>query len=390
MNEIIMPQVGQDIPTAEILAWHKQVGDHVEEGELLLEVQSDKADFDVEAEASGVLLKILHFEGEEVEVFKTIGLIGEAGEEVTEEQPKEDPPSSRTDQTGPGAQVIPPSVSARPKRVAASPAARRLASERGIDLAEITGSGEGGRIVQDDVQIKIDAGVTKGGEGAFVPFSTRRQRIAKQMTQSKRMAPHFYLFADVDMTSAVGLRKQQAVGNGHALSYTDIIVGAVARALAEFPRLNAHVNEQGIVMNSSVNIGVAVSVEDGVLAPVIPDADRKTLSEVAALSERLAKSAREGKMAPGPASTFTVTSLGMHGISRFIPIINPPECAILAVGAIEKRVVPDAEYSVRVRDMMSLTLAVDHRATDGVEAGRFLNRVAELLENVAEFMGGVV
>lgn len=388
MIAINMPQVGQDIPTAKVVEWLKRENDSVEKGEVVVIVESEKASFEVEAEQSGVVLKILHEEGDEVEVFKPLAYLGQPGE-VYEAVTQPDTPAHR-----PAAESKPqatgePVDTAKPdtKRIVASPAARRLAREHGLDLAAVVGTGPGGRIVGEDV-LKASATAeapevaTREAGDKVVPFSKLRRELARRLTLSKQTIPHFYLVADVDMTDALARRKKINASGGPKISITDMVIKATSLAMLDFERMNAHVQDDRIVVKSGVNIGVAVAVEDGLLVPVIMGADRLPIEEIAAQSKQIAGDAKHGKMDANAIGTFTITSLGMFGVQMFLPVINPPESAILAVGAVEKR--PAAvNDEVVVREMMTLVLACDHRAVDGAYGGRFLNRIKENLEKAA-------
>lgn len=398
MKPIIMPQVGQDIPSAKIIEWRKKEGERVEKGEIVLVVESDKASFEVEADESGVLLLVLHAEGEEVEIFKPLAYIGQPGEvpevkEAEEAAAKEHPPAEPSK-----ARAAPaPEVRAAPTRILASPSARRLAEERGIDLVQVKGSGPGSRITKRDVLAAsrsvpvgqvVGAGV--GGishEDMVIPFSKRRQRIANRLTLSNQTIPHFYLFVAVDMSNALEWRKAAGEEHGTRITVTDMVIKACATALREFDKMNAYVDRDKMVIKKGVNVGVAVALDDGLLVPVIPDADKKSLREISALSKKNVEAARRGVISSDAVGTFTVTSLGPYGVQGFLPVINPPECGILAVGTIEKRVVP-LEHGTSVRDMMTLVLASDHRAVDGTYAAQFLNRIKDYLQNIYETQKG--
>jgi len=380
MKPIIMPQVGQDIPDALISRWLKKENDRVEKGEVVLVVESDKASFEVEAECSGVLLKVLHQEGDRVDVFKPVAYVGEEAEKQA------------VAATAPVAGAATAAVEPQPLRhkPAASPSARRIARESGIDLARIQGTGPGQRIVKRDL---LSSSAPPGDE--VVPFTRMRKFIAGRLSLSKRTIPHFHLFVDVDMTGAQQWRRAvnaeqtraSSVGPRTNVTVTDLVVHAVAQALREFRRLNAHVEGDQIIVRKNINVGVATAVEEGLLVPVIADADALTLARIAERSRQNAEAARRGAADPRGVGTFTVSSLGMFGISRFLPIINPPECAILGVGSAEPRVVP-VPGGIGVREMMTLDLACDHRAVDGAYAAAFLNRVKATLEAIGRSTGG--
>lgn len=400
MIPIIMPQVGQDIPTATIVEWLKEENAPVEKGEVILIVESDKAAFEVEAEETGVLSKILYGQGEEVEIFKPVAYIGQPGEVFEEKiggqadgevatqasflQRKKDRPKATS-----GAET----------HLFASPSARRIAREVGVDLRHVQGSGPHNRITKRDVLAAASslsppdraaeapqAQPTLSGDTVIV-FDKMRKRIADRLTLSKQTIPHFYLTVDVDMSEALEWRAKVNEKQTTGITITDMIIKACALALATFERMNAHVGKEKIVLKQNVNIGIAISVNDGLLVPVIPDADKKSLIEIAEISKKNAAAARRGFVSPHSVGTFTITTLGMYSISQFLPIINPPECAILAVGAIEQRVVP-VDGAIAVRNLMSVTLAADHRAVDGVCTAQFLNQIKEYLETSFSDTGG--
>jgi pyruvate dehydrogenase E2 component (dihydrolipoamide acetyltransferase) len=358
-------------------------------------VESDKAVFDVEVDESGVLLEILHQAGEEVEVLKPIAYLGQADERPSS-------PEQHGQSEAVAAQMradSEPGKSAAPlperRRIAASPTARRHAREHGIDLETVSGTGPGGRIVLADIEAAIASGEAAGGAASIpaspaqvsgdtvVPFSRIEQRMADRLTMSKTSIPHFYLFTDVDMTEAAGWRERYNRSTGERITFTDLIIKATSSALVEFPKMNSHVEKNRLVLKADINIGVATWVDAGLLVPVIPHADSKNLQEISARLKKNTEAAKRGVMELNHAGTFTITSLGMHGIKGFVPIINPPQCAILAVGAIESRVVP-ISGGIGVREMATLILAADHRAVEGVGTASFLNKIKGDLENINE------
>jgi len=353
----------------------------VAKGEVIAVVESEKASFEVEADAAGVLLRVLYAVGDEGEVLKPIAYIGQPGEsfdELAVEPPTETAPI-----------IAAATVEALPApptdRLFVSPSARRIAKQHGVDLAALTGTGPRGRIVKADVLAAAEkapvvaAPVAALTEDTEVPFDRMRAAIARRLTHSKQTVPHFYLKMDVDMTAAGKWRKTSTAQLGVKVTITDMVIQAAAKALRQFPSLNAIVDETKTVLKKDVNIGVAVSVDHGLLVPVIAETDTKTLAEIAAASRANAEAARRGVIAPG-VGTFTISSLGMYGVREFLPIINAPECAILGVGAITPEVVPVGD-AIGVRDMMTLTLVCDHRATDGPEAAGLLNAIKNTLEN---------
>jgi pyruvate dehydrogenase E2 component (dihydrolipoamide acetyltransferase) len=394
MITVIMPQVGQDIPSGKIAQWLKSAGEAVEAGEVILIVESEKASFEVEAERAGVLLKILAEEGDDVEILKPVAYIGSPGEPLPDETGQADAPapvasSPAVDPGEPAPRGGPAGRGASRAAASASPAARRIAGELGVDVAEVVGTGPGGRITARDVEAHAlsslpgDRGVETGAAQRVIPFSRMRRSIAARLAASKHDIPHFYLMIDVDATDALEWREAFNAAHDCHVTVTDLVVKAAALALRKYPLLNAHVRDDALVVSEDINVGIAVAVADGLLVPVVPRADAMPLAELAALAARNADEARGGRLRPAPPGTFTVSSLGMHGVRQFVPIINPPECAILAVGAAEDRVVP-RDGRPAVRRVMTLTLACDHRAVDGAAAAGLLGEIKAILQSPAQ------
>jgi pyruvate dehydrogenase E2 component (dihydrolipoamide acetyltransferase) len=377
---VMMPQVGQDIKTARIVDWLKKENDAVKKGEVIAVVESDKAAFDVEAYASGVLLKILYAEGDEVEVLTPIAYIGMPGERIEDGGPR-----TEDSRASVAVRQEKPCEDPRPlgERMAVSPSARRIVRERPVSLDGIAGSGPGGRIVKRDVLAVLDSGQDAHSQNEIV-FSPMRMRIAERLTRSKQTIPHFYLARDVDMSEAMAWRRRFNEAAGEKVTVTDMIVKAVAMALAEYPKMNAHVEPGRMILQEAVNVGVAVSVEDGLIVPVVADADNKSVVEISRTVRENAEAARAGRLKPQAIGGFTVTNLGMYGVNTFVPVINPPEAAILAVGAVVRRPAVVSDQIV-ARDLMTMTLASDHRAVDGAYAARFLAGVKQYLEDPASF-----
>lgn len=377
-----MPQVGQDIETATIVAWHKKENDMVHKGDIIATVESDKASFDVEVYDSGVLLKRLYEEGQEVKVLTPIAYLGEPGESMNEA-----PSTSEISQTT----VAPASpVSAEKTKgsleVMASPSARRLAKEKGIDLSTLVGTGPRGRITKDDV-LAVASGqqaLVHDMKDEIIAFSPMRSRIAERLSRSKQTIPHFYLFTEVDMTEVCRRCARFNEQNYTNITINDVIIKAVGQALVQHPRMNSHVEKDRIIVKKAVHIGVAVSVPDGLAVPVIADVPGKTLVQISQESRENAEAIRAGKLLSNTVGTFTVSNLGMYAVNSFLPIINPPECAILGVGqAAEKPAVVQGKLAVR--RLMSMTLACDHRTVDGTMAGQFLETIKQQLENSSVF-----
>jgi pyruvate dehydrogenase E2 component (dihydrolipoamide acetyltransferase) len=372
-----------------IVAWHKREGDAVAAGEVLFEVETDKATMEVESPTAGTLRRILYPADATAPVATVIALITETADEPLPADgssgaglPKpslrdEDPPASGRAPVARGpseVQPLPSSIDG--DRVRSSPAARKRAQELGVDISRISGSGPGGRVTLEDV----DAASSKSSPASSSkekrePLSRMRRAIAERMTKSVREQPQFSISRDVDMTLAG--EKRKAAG----ASYTDTIVAAAAATLRDHPRLRARIEDGELVTSDAANVGLAIALDDGLIVAVLHDADRKSLRELAAERARLEEHARAGKLAEHEltGSVLTVSNLGTMGIDRFTAIVNPPEAAILAVGRVADRVVA-RDGVPAVRPMATLTLSVDHRVADGATAARYLSAVVERLE----------
>jgi pyruvate dehydrogenase E2 component (dihydrolipoamide acetyltransferase) len=381
-TNVIMPALGFDMTEGLLVRWLKNEGDPVVKGQAIAEIETEKATVEIEAAAAGILVRIIVRAGETVPVGTLIGVIAEAGDEVTAVSA---PSPAPVPEAGEGAA---PSEA----RVKASPVARKMAEEAGLDLSRVKGTGPGGRVVERDVQAAIAAGSAPAppavpaepAPGATVPLNRMRKTIARRMTESKATAPHFYVTVEINMDDAMKMREQlnSLAPEAERISVNDLIVAAAARTLARFPALNASYREDTLEMHSQVNIGIAVALEDGLIPPVLRDADKKTLKRIAAESRALTERARANKLRSDDlgGGTFTVSNLGMFDVDEFIAIINPPEAAILAVGAVTRRPVA-AAGEVRISSLMKTTLSVDHRVADGAQAGRFMQEFKKLLEN---------
>ncbi|MEM1990623.1 MAG: dihydrolipoamide acetyltransferase family protein [Candidatus Bathyarchaeia archaeon] len=404
--EIIMPKLGQTMEKGKILRWLKKEGERVERGETLLEVETDKAVLEVEARGSGILKRILAQEGEVVPVAKIIGYIAEEGEKIPEETFQETALGAETPTPSPITEV--PSEGKVEREIKASPLAKKIAKEKGVDLTQIVGTGPGGRITEKDVLdylAKIEASkaavlpspapvsperevvtaVPRVEDFQVIPISGMRSAIAKKMTYSKTSIPHFYISAEVDMTEAARFREELIpiieAKTGVRLSFTHILIKAVAMALKEYPQLNALCDGENIRLSKDVNIGIAVGLEDGLIVPVLKNAGSMDLIQISSRVEKLIAKAREKKLSEDEftGGTFTISNLGVFDVDSFTAIINPPEVAILAVGKIrDKPAVVNGE--IKIRKIMNVTLSADHRAVDGVIAAKFLGKVKELLE----------
>jgi pyruvate dehydrogenase E2 component (dihydrolipoyllysine-residue acetyltransferase) len=402
-TEIKLPRLGQGMESGTIVKWLKSEGDQVEKGEPLYELDTDKVTQEVEADASGVLLKIAVTEGE-VEVGKTIAVIGEQGEAVeVAEDPQEEGSSARAREqerergrrastNGPGERVteIKEAAPSGNGRIKASPLARRIARERGIDLSAVAGTGPEGRVVAEDVERAAATGTIAPAAAAapvsqdveIEQLSSMRKTIARRLTEAWQ-APVFQLGITVDMGRALELRQRlvDLHDDGAKPTISDLITKVCAAALMRHRAVNALYKGDAIELHPTANIGIAVAIPKGLVVPVIQGCERKTIAEIAAARADIVERARGGKLqqADLDGGTFTISNLGMFGIERFIAVLNPPQAAILAVGSTEERpVVVGGEVVVRQR--MELTLTCDHRAIDGATGARFLGDVKAFLE----------
>jgi len=388
-TEIVMPKLGLTMETGTIGAWLVEEGEAVTAGQPLLEVVTDKVTMEVEARASGILRRIVVQAGTEVEVATPIGLIGSADEDLAMPVASPDPLAS-TVRAG-ARPSSPSSTSPRGQRVRhrASPKARRIAAERGLDLSAIAGTGPGGRVVAADIEAGTTAVGAPGSSpspsvagGARIELSRAEEIAAARLAMSSRDAPHVHFTMDVSAVCMAEMREQWSEA-GRQPSYNDLILWATARTLAEFPRFNAILDEDGLRGVPDVDIGIATDTPNGLLVPVLRRASTLTLEELIEESGRLTGLARSGRLGPDDLAggSFTVSNLGMLGVRSFTAIINPPQVALLAVGAIERRVVPlEAGEGVAIRPIFTASLAIDHRALDGAMAARFLLRLKEILE----------
>lgn len=378
-----------------IAKWHKKVGDKVEPGDLIIEVSTDKATVEHNALDGGYLRQILVQEGEEAKVNDPIAIFTEkadtpvevaeekaAADAIAEELPKEELKASIESV---------PQVAAAPSsdtRVKASPLAKKIAEQKSIDLTQITGTGPSGRIVKKDVE---QAAIPKSKPSSIVlpkeikeePLSPVRKVIAKRLQEAKNTIPHFYVTMEVYADALVHFREQLS-HSGYKVSFNDLVVKAAAIALRSHPDINSGFNDknQTIIRYPSIDISVAVSVESGLITPIVNRADHKTLSDISSEIRELVKKAKEGKLRPEEfqGGSFTVSNLGMYGVAEFQAIINPPQAAILAVsGILDKPIVRNGK--IEAGKTMNLTLSVDHRVIDGVAAAQYLKTLQKILEN---------
>lgn len=393
-EEIVMPRLSDTMQQGTIVRWLKKEGDPIAKDEVLAEVETDKAVMELQSYVSGVLEKILLPEGGAAPVGSPIALVRLPGEGPLPGPSAAPAEAVQTVQLEGKVQVAEAEerqpVQAEP-RLKASPLARRIAAEMGIDLSKVTGTGEGGRITKEDVLAYVEAQrvekvapAASPTEPSERPLGHIQKIIAKRMVESKTTVPHFYATVEVDMGAALRLRHEiNETLRAEAIEVTvnDLVVKAVALALRALPKVNASFAGDKLLLHQRVNVGIAVGTDDLLLVPVIKDADRKSLKEIAAEARRLVDKARAGRLSleDVEGGTFTVSNLGMYGVDEFNAIINPPQAAILAVGAVQdKPVVSNGQ--IRVAQRMRLTLSADHRVFYGVTGAKFLGKVRELLE----------
>ena len=467
-TELTMPQMGYDMQEGTVVRWLKAEGSNVELGEPVAEIETDKAVVEFESYASGVLQRILVAEGSTVPVGEAIALVGE-GDVAEADAPDSEPemPEPAVEETADEAieeeqepvTAIPLGAATAPStdgvatalaeeapaeqpamergRVFATPVARQLAYDSGVDLSTVDGSGPGGRIVKEDVLRVIEEGTETTpepvptpepvaeevpvaaeveaepepvaeaepepvaepepepvaevepepvSEPELVPLSRMRQQIARVTIRSKSEKPHFYVNTDVDMTDAMMLRaqiNQVMAADGVRATVNDLIIAASVIALRRFPKFNAFYEEGGVRMNDGINVGIAMAVEEGLIMPAIVGAGEMSLREIAQASKEVAERAQQGTLAPQEyaGGTFAISNMGMMGVTSFVAIIQPPQSAVLAVGAVQKRPVVDDDDQIVVRQMMTATLSADHRIVDGAEGAMFINEIKNLLEN---------
>jgi pyruvate dehydrogenase E2 component (dihydrolipoyllysine-residue acetyltransferase) len=423
--EVPMPRLSDTMEQGTVARWVKQEGDRVVAGDVIAEIDTDKATMELTAYEDGVLLKILVGEGESADLGTPIALIGAEDEEVPETAargngpaqtaPQEDQPGDAGAPEAGGGEPAPSEPSEPPEPEArsavgdglrASPIARRMAAEGGLDLRELAGKGSGpdGRIVKVDVERAL--GQERGpGAAAVEPATTERaaspgqppsaeeeiveatpmlRAVARRMSESKATVPHFYLDAEIDMGRALELREElnrALADDGEKISVNDLIVRAAALALVENPKFHRSWHDGTFVLHKSAHVGIAVALDDGLIVPVLRNVEQKSVREIARESRDLAERARAGKLKQTEieGGTFTISNLGMYGIPSFSAVVNLPEPGILAVGAAVKRAVV-RDDAVLIRPIMAVTLSVDHRATSGAEGARLLGSIQRLLE----------
>lgn len=399
-----MPRLTDTMEEGVITVWHKKEGDKIKKGELLAEIETDKATIEFESPAYGTILKILAKEGEAVPVGKPIAVVGEPGEQVDLDailtsNKQEEPPQPQEPAVPAQTEAVPappstlstaqqPDGGDQKRHLRASPLARRLARQLGIPLEQIQGTGPQGRIIKRDIERAVEEARTSHPlipqakeEWKDVPLTQMRKTIARRLVDSKQQAPHYYLTVEVNAERLVETKERLQRHADVKITINDLIIMAVARALPHHPALNASWLDDRIRYYKHVHIGVAVAVEDGLVVPVIRFAHLKTLTQIAQEARELAEKARNRQLTPQEmkGNTFTVSNLGMFGIHSFTAIINPPDVAILAVGAVREVAVVE-NGQVRAGKRILMTLSCDHRVVDGATGARFLQRLKNYLE----------
>ena len=406
MAEIVkMPKLSDTMTEGVVAEWHKKVGDPVESGELLAEIETDKATMEFDSFQDGVLLHIGVQTGETAPVDSILAILGENGEDITEllkngsaPGAEETAPEVKTEAPAPTPAPSPaPAAATAPEiaesdssngRVKASPLAKKMASDKGINLDSVAGSGDGGRVVKRDIENYSGSSAPASSSSSLgvesyteVNVSQMRKVIAKRLAESKFSAPHFYLTMDIDMDNAIAARSSLKA-NDIKVSFNDMVIKATAVSLKKHPKINSSWLGDKIRYNEHVHIGVAVAVDEGLLVPVVRHADTKPMSEINSEVFDYATRARDKKLQPHEweGNTFTISNLGMFGIEEFTAIVNPPDACILAVGGIRKEpVVKDGQIVVGNR--MKVTLSCDHRVVDGASGSEFLQTLKRMLEN---------
>ena len=389
-SRIVMPKLTDTMEEGILLAWKKHEGDPVQAGEALAEIETDKAVMDLEAFASGILRKILVENGTTVMSGTLIGVIGGADEDITSALTDRITAAPSAGRTRTSAAPIAGPASTTPAspegtRFIASPRAKALATERGVDLSTVTGTGPGGRIVEEDV-LKAQAPPTQLlPAGTDQPLSQMRKAIARATTQSKAPVPHFYLTSEIDMEQAERFRDQFKHDRTRHPSVTDLLIKAAAIALTRHPEINVSFTGHAIRRHARVDIGIAVGVDDGLITPVLRNCDGKSLDDISTESRTLIERARNKRLQPQEytEATFSISNLGMFDVENFIAVLIPPQAASIAVGAIrDVPVVKDGTVTAGRR--MKVTLSCDHRALDGVQGAGFLKEFTRILEHPSE------
>ena len=395
---IKLPKMSDTMEEGVIVSWQVKVGDEIKSGDILAEVETDKATMDLDNYEKGTVLHLTAEEGQTIAVDSVIAIVGAKGEDYAdlltaapakkEEAPAEESTAPEATVAEPTAPVSTPTASNG--RVLASPLAKKMAADKGLDINQINGSGEGGRIVKKDIEnYTPSVGSTVTGVESFttVPVSQMRKTIARRLSESKFTAPHFYLTMEIRMDNAIAARKQMNEYSEVKISMNDVIVKAASIALQRHPKINAAWMGDHIRMNNHIHVGVAMAVDEGLLVPVVRFADSKSLSQISTEVKAYSVKAKDKKLQPNDweGNTFTISNLGMFGIEEFTAIINSPDACIMAVGAAKETVVVD-NGEMKVGNVMKVTLSCDHRVVDGVVGSQFLQTFKELMENPVKLL----
>lgn len=405
-TEVIMPQLGLTMEEGTISKWIKQEGDKVNIGDVLVEITTDKLSSEIESEVEGILLKIVAQEGEDIPVKGLIAIIGNEGEKVdATAAPKAQEETKAPEAAPKAAEVTKTPAVTETGRIKASPLAKKTAADLGVQLSGLSGSGTGGRIIQKDVfeaaenqksqpavqpaasapAAPITAPAVQAASADIVkPLSNMRKVIGKRMQANKQIAPHVTITTEVNVDKTVALRDKLNAKNADVrFSYNDILVKMAATALRSYPILNSSITEDSFIIHDRVNIGVAVALNEGLIVPVVRDADRKGLKAITAETKDLISKARSNTLSPDEMSgaTFTISNLGSYDIDGFTPVINLPEAAILGVGRIVRKPIVNENDEIVPASMMVLSLSFDHRVVDGATAAEFLKKLKGYLED---------
>ena len=391
-TEVVMPQMGYDMAEGTVVRWLKQEGEEVRRGEAIAEIETDKATVEMEAEASGLLRRIVVSQGNTVPVGQVIAYIGAADEALPDVPSTEAPAAKPKEGSSPSAPAPPKTAKEAAGGPKVSPVARRIADEQGIDVAQVQGTGPGGRITKEDVLAFAKGAPAEAaapapsapGEVQRIELTRMAQAIARHTHQAKQDIPHYYVSASVDMSRAMDARKQLNADPDSELhvSVNDVIIKACAVALGKFPVFNSVFKEDHLEVAPHINIGIAIALPEGLIVPALLECERKSLAEIAKESKDLGERTRAGKLRQEEytGGTFSISNLGMFDVDSFSAIINAPQNAVLAVGAVRQQpVVRDGQ--IVVGEMMQATLSADHRVTNGADAARFLGEIKRLLEN---------
>ena len=406
-----MPQLGYDMSQGTVIRWLKEEEAFIKTGEPIVEIETDKAVVEVEAEADGMLRKILVFEGVSVPVGSPIAIIGEEGEDigefdilestnVSENKPVDEvvelkdhePINIIDDSQSDSTLIVEKNDTEEELVVRASPIARRIAKEKGIDLTKVKGTGPSGRVVKEDILnfSHVESSDIKNNNDNNIPLSKMRQQIARVTSISKNEKPHFYVSCEINMTKSIEFRLQlnKSLENQNIkVSINDLIVKASVQALVEFPNFNAYLHEDNIEINEQINVGIAIAEDEGLTVPAIMDCREKSLADISIASKDLISRVKNGTLNSSEytGGTFAISNLGMFDVSSFIAIIQPPQTAVIAVGTVMSKPIV-VEDKIVIAQMMNATLSADHRIVDGADGAKFISSVKEALENPIGFL----